>query len=177
MRLPSYLLAAYFLCTMLIAIWSHHKQRTSNDLLNETGNLSTWVATLSFLAANCGALEIVGLSGIAARYGVQAFNFYWIGAIPALVFVSFIALPTYHRSGAKSVPEFLGQRFGREVRLLNAAVLLGGTCLTAGVSLYAVAEILHLFVGWGFSTCILVAAAVATTNILTGGLRGTRDPG
>lgn len=172
MRLPSYLLTAYFVCTVLIAIWSSHRQRTSNDFLNETGNLPTWLATLSFLAANCGALEIVGLSGIAARYGVQAFHFYWIGAIPALVFVSFVALPTYHRSGVKSVPEFLGKRFGREVRLLNAAALLGGTCLTAGVSLYAVAEILHLFVGWRFLSCILVAAAVATTNILTGGLRG-----
>lgn len=173
MRLPSYLLTAYFACTVVIAIWSHHRQKTSNDFLNETGNLPTWVATLSFLAANCGALEIVGLTGIAARYGVQAFNFYWIGAIPALVFVSFIALPTYQRSGVKSVPEFLGRRFGREVRVLNAAVLLGGTCLTAGVSLYAVAEILHLFAGWDFVTCILVAAAVAITNILTGGLRGT----
>ncbi len=173
MRLPSYLVAVYFGCTFLIAIWSHRKQRTSNDFLNETGNLPTWVATLSFLAANCGALEIVGLSGIAARYGVQAFNFYWIGAIPALVFVSFIVLPTYHRSGVKSVPEYLGRRFGREVRLLNAAVLLGGTCLTAGVSLYAVAEILHLFAGWSFLACILVAASVSTANILTGGLRAT----
>lgn len=173
MHLPSYLLAAYFVCTVLIAMWSHHRQRSSNDFLNETGNLPTWVATLSFLAANCGALEIVGLSGIAARYGVQAFHFYWIGAIPALVFVSFIALPTYHRSGVRSVPEFLGQRFGREVRLLNAAALLGGTCLTAGVSLYAVAEILHMFAGWQFLTCIIVAATVAMTNIVTGGLRGT----
>lgn len=173
MRLPSFLLAAYFVCTVLIAIWSHRRQRTSNDFLNETGNLPTWLATLSFLAANCGALEIVGLTGIAARYGVQAFHFYWIGAIPALVFMSFVALPTYHRSGVRSVPEFLGKRFGREVRLLNAAVLLGGTCLTAGVSLYAVAEILHVFAGWEFLTCILVAAAVATANILTGGLRGT----
>src|SRR5581483_9708078 len=148
MRLPVYLLTAYFASTVSIAIWSQQRQRTSNDFLNETGNLPTWIATLSFLAANCGALEIVGLSGIAARYGVQAFHFYWIGAIPALVFVSFIALPTYLRSGVKSVPEFLGKRFGPEVRLINSATLLGGTCLTAGVSLYAVAEILHLFAGW-----------------------------
>jgi len=173
MRLAFYLLTAYFASTVSIAIWSHHRQKTSNDFLNETGNLPTWLATLSFLAANCGALEIVGLTGIAARYGVQAFHFYWIGAIPALVFVSFIALPTYLRSGVKSVPEFLGKRFGPEVRLINSATLLGGTCLTAGVSLYAVAEILHLFAGWRFITCILVAAAVAVTNILTGGLRGT----
>lgn len=172
-HLPSFLIAAYFGCTLLIAIRSFHKQKTSNDFLNETGNLPTWVATLSFLAANCGALEIVGLSGIAARYGVQAFHFYWIGAIPAMVFVSFIVLPVYQRSGVRSVPEYLERRFGPEVRLLNAAVLLCSTCLTAGISLYALAVTLHVFAGWTFTMCALVAAAVAMMNVLTGGLRGT----
>ena len=171
--LPSALIAAYFACTLFIAIRSFRKQRTSNDFLNETGNLPTWVATLSFLAANCGALEIVGLSGIAARYGVQAFHFYWIGAIPAMIFVSFAVLPVYQRSGVRSVPEYLERRFGRRLRLLNAAALLGSTCLTAGISLYALAVTLHVFAGWTFATCALVAAAVAMTNVLTGGLRGT----
>lgn len=171
--LPSSLIAAYFACTLFIAIRSFRKQRTSNDFLNETGNLPTWVATLSFLAANCGALEIVGLSGVAARYGVQAFHFYWIGAIPAMIFVSFVVLPVYQRSGVRSVPEYLERRFGRRLRLLNAAALLGSTCLTAGISLYALAVTLHVFAGWTFATCALVAAAVAMTNILTGGLRGT----
>ncbi|WP_348269158.1 hypothetical protein P8936_08530 [Edaphobacter paludis] len=172
-HLPSLLIAAYFSCTLVIAIRSFHKQKTSNDFLNETGNLPTWVATLSFLAANCGALEIVGLSGIAARYGVQTFHFYWIGAIPAMIFVSFVVLPVYQRSGVRSVPEYLERRFGPEVRLLNASVLLGSTCLTAGISLYALAMTLHVFAGWTFTTCALVAAGVAMTNVLTGGLRGT----
>lgn len=173
MHFPTYLLVVYFACTMAIAIRSHRRQKTSNDFLNETGNLPTWVATLSFLAANCGALEIVGLSGIAARYGVQALHFYWIGAIPALIFVSFVALPMYLRSDVRSVPEFLERRFGRSVRLLSATVQLGGTSLTAGVSLYALSEILHVAAGWNLVTCFLVAAAVALTNVLTGGLRGT----
>lgn len=171
--LPSFLIAAYFACTLLIAIRSFRKQRTSNDFLNETGNLPTWVATLSFLAANCGALEIVGLCGVAARYGVQAFHFYWIGAIPAMIFVSFVVLPVYQRSGVRSVPEYLERRFGRRLRLLNATALLGSTCLTAGISLYALAVTLHVFTGWTFATCALVAAGVAMTNVLTGGLRGT----
>lgn len=172
-HLPSFIITAYFACTLLIAIRSFRKQKTSNDFLNETGKLPTWVATLSFLAANCGALEIVGLSGIAARYGVQTFHFYLIGAIPAMIFVSFVVLPVYKRSGVHSVPEYLERRFGRDVRLLNAVVLLGSTCLTAGISLYALAETLHVFAGWTFATCTLVAAAVALANVLTGGLRGT----
>jgi SSS family solute:Na+ symporter len=148
--LPSFLIAAYFASTLLIAIRSFRKQRTSNDFLNETGNLPTWVATLSFLAANCGALEIVGLSGVAARYGVQAFHFYWIGAIPAMIFVSFVVLPVYQRSGVHSVPEYLERRFGRKLRLLNAAALLGSTCLTAGISLYALAlDVCDLCAGCG----------------------------
>lgn len=172
-HLPSFLIATYFACTLYIAIRSFHKQKTSNDFLNETGNLPTWVATLSFLAANCGALEIVGLSGIASRYGVQTFHFYWIGAIPAMIFVSFVVLPIYQRSGVRSVPEYLERRFGRKVRLLNAIMLLGSTCLTAGISLYALAVTLHVFAGWTFMACALIAAAVTMTNILTGGLRGT----
>jgi len=173
MHFPTYLLIVYFACTMVIAIRSHRKQGTSNDFLNETGNLPTWVATLSFLAANCGALEIVGLSGIAARYGVQALHFYWIGAIPALIFVSFVALPVYLRNDVRSVPEFLERRFGRSVGLLSAAIQLGGTSLTAGVTVYALAETLHVAAGWNLATCFFVAAAVAMTNALTGGLRGT----
>jgi SSS family solute:Na+ symporter len=118
-------------------------------------------------------LEIIGLSGIAARYGVQAFHFYWIGAIPAMVFVSFVMLPIYQQSGVRSVPEYLGLRFGRKVRLLNALSLLAGTCLTAGISLYALSEILHVFGGWTFGTCALVTASVVMINVIVGGIRST----
>jgi SSS family solute:Na+ symporter len=159
----------------MIAVTLHYarRQTTSNAFLNATGSLPTWVVTLSFLAANCGALDIVGLSGIAARYGVQAFHFYWIGAIPAMVFVSFVMLPVYQQSGARSVPEYLGHCFGRKVRLLNAFSLLASTCLTAGVSLYALSEILHVFGGWTFTTCALVTASVVMVNVIIGGIRAT----
>src|SRR3978361_1087486 len=113
MSFPFILVAEHFALTFLIALRSSRQQGTSNSFLNATGTLPTWVATLSFLAANCGALEIVGLSGVAARYGVQVFHFYWIGAIPALIFVSFLLLPVYERLGVRSVPEFLERKFGR----------------------------------------------------------------
>ena len=173
MSLPLVLVAAYFALTVLIAVRSSRQQATSNTFLNATGTLPTWVATLSFLAANCGALEIVGLSGVAARYGVQVFHFYWIGAIPALIIVSFFLLPVYERLGVRSVPEFLERRFGREVRLLNACLLLVSTCLTAGVSLYALAEVLHVAGGWSFTACLLATSMVVMVNVLIGGFRGT----
>jgi solute:Na+ symporter, SSS family len=172
-HLPSLVIAAYFLCTLLVTLRYYRRRQTANSFLNATGNLPVWVATISFLAANCGALDIVGLSAIAARYGVQAFHFYWIGAIPAMIFVSFVMLPIYRQSGARSVPEYLGRRFGPRVRLLNAWSLLASTCLTAGVSLYALAEILHVYGGWKFTSCALLTAFVVMTNVLIGGFRGT----
>jgi solute:Na+ symporter, SSS family len=172
-HLPSLLVVTYFLGMFLVTIRFTRHQNTANGFMNATGSLPTWVATVSFLAANCGALEIVGLSGIAARYGVQAFHFYWIGAIPAMVFVSFVMLPIYQKSGVRSVPEYLERRFGRRVSLLNAFSLLASTCLTAGISLYALSEILHVFGGWTFTTCALVSALVVMTNVWIGGFRAT----
>ena len=173
MSLPLILVAAYFAFTVMIAVRSSQRQMTSNSFLNATRTLPTWVATLSFLAASCGALEIVGLSGVAARYGVQVFHFYWIGAIPALIFVSFFLLPIYERLGVRSVPEFLARKFGRGMRLLNACLLLVSTCLTAGVSLYALAEVLHVTGGWSFTLCLLATSGVVLLNVLVGGFRGT----
>ena len=173
MSLPLALVAVYLASTTLIAVRSSRWQTGSNSFLNATGTLPTWVATLSFLAANCGALEIVGLSGVAARYGVQVFHFYWIGAIPALIFVSFYLLPVYERFGVRSVPEFLELKFGRGMRLLNACISLISTCLTAGASLYALAEVLHVTGGWSFTSCVLATSAVAMVNVFVGGFRGT----
>jgi SSS family solute:Na+ symporter len=172
-HLPSLVVAGYLACTVVIATLSARRPATSNAFLNSTGNLPTWMATISFLAANCGALEIVGLSGVAARYGVQAFHFYWIGAIPAMIFVSFVTLPLYRRSGVRSVPEFLELRFSRRVRLLSAGSLLVSTCLTAGISLYALAQILGIFAGWSFGRCALIVTCVVLWNVLASGFRGT----
>ena len=172
-HLPSLVVAGYLACTLVIATVSARRPATSNAFLNSTGNLPTWMATISFLAANCGALEIVGLSGVAARYGVQAFHFYWIGAIPAMIFVSFVMLPLYRRSGVRSVPEFLELRFGRKVKLLNAGSLLVSTCLTAGISLYALAQILGIFAGWSFGSSAVIVTCVVLWNVVASGFRGT----
>jgi SSS family solute:Na+ symporter len=131
------------------------------------------VASLSFLACNCGALEVVGLSGITARYGVQAFHFYWVGAIPAMVFMGLVLLPVYESNEVRSVPEYLGKRFGQGTRLLQACSLLVSTALFAGLCLYMVAQVMQVAAGWSLPVGAGVFAAVVLVYVLRGGFRAT----
>ncbi|MFP5237818.1 MAG: sodium:solute symporter family transporter [Acidobacteriota bacterium] len=149
------------------------RESGSNDFLNASRSLPLWVVAAAFLSANCGALEIIGLSAVAAQYGVQAFHFYWIGAIPGLVFVSGVMIPVYMRSGARSLPDYLERRFDARVRLANAClVLVTGTALS-GIGLYAMAEVLRVTFGWTFSSGVLVAAASVLLYVVLGGVRAT----
>jgi len=154
--------------------WLTRRQNTSaNAYLNASRSLPLWIVTAAYLAANCGALEIVGLSAMAAQYGVQAFNFYWIGAIPAMVFLSIWMMPVYRRSGVRSVPEYLEFRYGSGLRLLNAGVLAITMLLLAGISLYAMAQVLLVVVGISFLTSILLSAGVVLAYVLLGGVKAT----
>ena len=148
-------------------------QGTANDFLNASRSLPTWIASVSFLACNCGALEILGLSGIAARYGVQAFQFYWIGAIPALIFVSVIILPNYIQSGVTSVPDYLGKRFGSGIRLLNSSATLISTALYGGISLYGLAEVMHVAAQWPFVLGVFTFSPIVLIYVAIGGVRAT----
>src|SRR5258708_22344785 len=130
------ILPLYFLVTIAIG-WLTRRQNTSaNAYLNASRSLPLWIVTAAYLAANCGALEIVGLSAMAAQYGVQAFNFYWIGAIPAMVFLAIWMMPVYRRSGVRTVPEYLELRYGLGLRLFKACVLAIMMLLFAGIALY-----------------------------------------
>jgi len=167
------LIAAYCSVSLLIAYASNGYRRNSNDYLNATQSLPMWVASISFLACNCGALEVLGLSGIASRYGVQAFHFYLIGAIPALIFLSLVMIPAYVQSGARSMPEYFGIRFGPNVRLFNAIAILVSTGLYTGISLYALAKVIHIAVGWPFFLGIVIFGSIVLAYVLTGGFRAT----
>lgn len=156
-----------------IAYASRSLHRDSNDYLNATRSLPTWIASVSFLACNCGALEVLGLSGIALRYGVQAFHFYLVGAIPALIFLSLVMVPAYVESGARSLPEYLGQRFGARVRLLNAVAILIASALYAGISLYGLAEVTRTTMNWPFLLAIFIFGLIVLTYVLIGGFRAT----
>ena len=166
-------LPLYFLVTIVIGWFARRGRRSSRTFLNASRSLPLFVVVSAYLAANCGALEIVGLSAMAAQYGVQAFHFYWIGAIPAMIFLALWMMPIYRRSQIASVPEYLERRFGPNVRLLNAVITSLILLLLAGVSLYAMAQVLEVIVGLSFGLGILLSAGVVLTYILLGGLKAT----
>jgi SSS family solute:Na+ symporter len=166
-------LGLYLVVTLAIGSWTRRSSTSANSFLYANRSLPLWVVTASFLAANTGALEAVGLSAMAAQYGVQAFHFYWIGAIPAMVFVGVWLMPLYRKSGVLSIPEWLEVRYGPRARLLNACMLLTMFPLLAGIGLYASSLLLQILTGTTFVTGICVAVAVVLTYVLLGGIRAT----
>lgn len=167
------ILPAYLVVTILLGWWSRQRDGGANDFLNASRSLPLWIVVGAFLSANCGALEIVGLSAVAAQYGVQAFHFYWIGAIPGMVFLGAIMIPLYMHTGVRSLPEYLERRFDARVRLFNAWLLLGAGTALAGIGLYAMAQVLHVVFGWPFTGSAVLAACVVLAYVLMGGLRAT----
>ncbi len=164
---------AYLGAIILISIISRRRSPTSNEYLNASRSLPTWAAALSFLAYNCGSIEIIGMSAMAAQYGVQALHFYWIGGVPGMVFMGIVVLPLYMKTGARSLPEYLGIRFGPNVRLLNACLSMASTAAFSGVALYAMAHVLHLILGWSLPTGALASALFVLIYIALGGFRAT----
>lgn len=163
----------YLVVTILIGWLSRQKPTTSNQFLNATRSLPLWVVASAFFSINCGALEIVGLSAVAAQYGVQAFHFYWIGAIPGMVFLGGLMIPLYMRSGVQSLPDYLERRFDARVRYINAWLLLVTGTALSGIGLYGVAQVLNAVFNWPFSASAVAVAGVVLVYVLLGGLRAT----
>lgn len=163
----------YLIVTILIGWVSRRRHSGANDFLNASRSLPLWVVVAAFLSANCGALEIVGLSAMAAQYGVQAFHFYWIGAIPGMVFLAGFMIPIYMRSGVQSLPEYLERRFDARVRLINSWIILATGTALSGIGLYAMAQVLHVVFGWPFTGNALMVAGIVLIYVLLGGLRAT----
>src|SRR5580698_10596456 len=152
-------LPLYFIVTLLIGAVARRQASNANSFLNASRSLPLGIVIAAFLAANCGALEVVGLSAMAAQYGVKAFHFYWIGAIPAMVFLALWMMPVYRRSHIATIPEYLEKRFGPGVRLLNACIVALILLLLAGISLYAMGQVLEVVIGLNFGLSILLSAA------------------
>jgi SSS family solute:Na+ symporter len=167
------ILPIYFAITILIGWWARRGSWNSRAYLNASQSLSLPIVTAAYLAANCGALEIVGLSAMAAQYGVQAFHFYWIGAIPAMIFLAIGMMPVYRRSGVASVPEYLEFRYGPGLRLMNACVAGITMLLLGGISLYAIAQVLNAILGMTFAYSVAISAGVVLIYVLLGGVRAT----
>ena len=167
------IVGAYLLATLAIGLLARRSTRTSSQFLHARRALPTAVTAAAFLAANCGALEIVGITATSAKYGALALHFYWVGAIPAMLFLALFMMPVYARSGAMTVPDFLRVRYGAPTQILSAISLAVMMIFVAGISLYAISTVLNSFFAWGFLRITIVSSAVILCYSLAGGLRAT----
>jgi len=167
------IIPVYLLITLLIGFASRRRVSGSNDFLNATGSQPFWIVAAAFFSSNCGALEIIGLSAVAAQYGVQAFHFYWIGAIPSMIFLSALMMPLYMRAGVRSLPEYLERRYSSRLRLINAWLILLTVLAVSGIGVYAMAQVLHVIFEWPFAGGAWLAATVVLVYVLLGGVRAT----
>jgi SSS family solute:Na+ symporter len=144
--------------------------KTSSDFLTSARSIPTWVTGLAFISANLGALELVGMAASGAKYGISTAHFYWVGAIPAMVFLGVFMMPFYYGSKARSVPEYLKMRFDERVRGLNAFAFAVMTIFASGISMNALAKLLNSLLGWDYNFGLFVCSGVVLLYVLKGGL-------
>src|SRR5881398_3780907 len=160
----------YFVFVLGIGAALRRYVRTSEDFFLSGRSIPAWVTGLAFISANLGAQEVIGMGASGAKYGIATSHFYWIGAIPAMVFIGLFMMPFYYGSRARSVPEYLKLRFDEKTRALNAVSFAIMTVFSSGISLYAMGKLLNLLLGWSFDVSILIAAGVVLAYIFLGGL-------
>jgi solute:Na+ symporter, SSS family len=164
------ILAIYFIAVLGIGFAAKRYIKTSLDYFLSGRSLPAWITGLAFISANLGALEILGMAANGAQFGVYTVHYYWIGAIPAMVFLGIVMMPFYYGSKVRSVPEYLRLRFNRPTHVFNALSFALATVLIAGVNLYALALVLELLLGWPILLGIVVSAAIVLVYITLGGL-------
>ncbi|MBB5805572.1 SSS family solute:Na+ symporter [Saccharothrix ecbatanensis] len=164
------LLAIYFVFVLGIGFLARRSVSSSLDFLLSGRSLPAWVTGLAFISANLGAIELLGMAANGAQYGMATVHYYWIGAIPAMVFLGLVMMPFYYGSKVRSVPEFLRRRFGKGAHLVNAISFAAAQVLIAGVNLYALAFLLNLMLGWPIPLSVVIAAAIVLTYTALGGL-------
>ncbi|MBK6844223.1 MAG: sodium:solute symporter family protein [Gemmatimonadaceae bacterium] len=171
LRTLDYVVMAIYFAVVLGIGWAlRRKMRTSTDFFLSGRSLPPWVTGLAFLSANLGAQEVIGMGASGAKYGIATAHFYWVGAIPAMVFVGLFMMPFYYGSRARSVPEYLKLRFDEKTRTYNAISFAAMTVFSSGVSMYAMGKLLNLLLGWDFDTSVLVSAGIVLAYVLLGGL-------
>jgi SSS family solute:Na+ symporter len=168
-----YLILAIYFGFVLGIGWRLRKSvGSSGDFLTSGRSVPVWITSLAFLAANLGAQEVIGMSASGAKYGIMTAHFYWIGAVPAMLFVGIFMMPFYYGSRARSVPEYLKLRFDEKTRGLNAITFAVMTVFSSGISMYALGLLLQLVLGWSFTRSVLLSAAIVLVYTFLGGLTG-----
>ena len=164
------IMAIYFMFVLGIGWALKRYMKDANAFLEAGRSMPAWVAGLAFISTNLGALEVMGMTGSGAKYGMMTTHFYWIGAIPAMVFLALFMMPFYYGSKARSVPEYLKLRFDEKTRGLNAILFAVMTVLASGISMYALAILMEKVLGWNFHVSLVLSAAIVLGYTYLGGL-------
>lgn len=164
------LLALYFAFVIGIGYVLKRHVGGSKDFFESGRSLPAWVCALGFIGANLGAQEVMGMAASGAKYGIMTCHFYWVGAIPAMVFVGIFMMPFYYGSKARSVPEYLKLRYDEKTRAFNAFTFATMTVFSSGISMYCLAKLLDEILGWNFHVSLVLSALIVLSYIFMGGL-------
>jgi solute:Na+ symporter, SSS family len=165
------ILILYFAVVLFIGFYVKGSTNTSEEFFLAGREMSAWIAGLSFVSANLGSLELMGWAGAAYQYGILSIHWYWIGAIPAMLFLGIVMMPFYYISKTHSVPGYLHLRFGEGARGLSAGSFALMTILMSGVNMYAMAVVMQTVLGWNMTFSIWVGAITVAIYVMLGGLR------
>ncbi len=164
------IIAVYFAFVIGIGFYLKRFTRSQEDFFLAGRKNSAWVAGLAFLSANLGALELLGMTGNTYKYGMYVAHFYWVGAVPAMLFLGIYMMPFYFSGRIKSVPGYLKLRFDEKTRVLNGIAFAGMTLLVSGINLYAMALVLHTFLGWNWDASMWASALTVAVYVSLSGL-------
>ncbi|MCX6560123.1 MAG: sodium:solute symporter family protein [Candidatus Aminicenantes bacterium] len=165
-----FIILFYFVFIIGLGFYLKRYTKSEEDFFLAGRRNSSWVAGLAFLSANLGALELLGMTGNTYKYGMSVAHFYWIGAIPAMLFLGIFMMPFYYSARIKSVPGYLKLRFDEKTRVLNGFSFAIMTLLVSGINLYAMALVLHTFLGWNWDVSMLASAATVACYVTLSGL-------
>jgi solute:Na+ symporter, SSS family len=161
----------YFALVLAIGFYLKERSNTGEDFFMAGREMTAWIAGLSFLSANLGSLELMGWAGAAYQYGILAAHWYWIGAIPAMVFLALVMMPFYYISKTHSVPGYLRLRFGESSRALSSVSFAMMTVLMSGINMYSMALVLKIVLGWNINASIWISSLTVAIYVSLGGLR------
>ncbi|HTW18004.1 MAG TPA: sodium:solute symporter family protein [Nocardioides sp.] len=164
------IIALYFAVVLGIGIVARRQVSDSIDFFLSGRSLPAWVTGLAFISANLGAVEIMGMSANGAEFGLPAVHYFWIGAIPAMLFLGVVMMPFYYGSKVRSVPEFMFRRFGTGAHLVNSISFAVAQLLIAGINLYLLGTIIRALLGWNLTLALVLAAVIVLSYITLGGL-------
>jgi len=161
----------YFVLVLAIGFYLKGRSNTGEDFFLAGREMTAWIAGLSFLSANLGALELMGWAAASYQYGILAAHWYWIGAIPAMLFLGLVMMPFYYISKTHSVPGYLKLRFGEASRALSAISFAFMTVLMSGINMYAMALVMKVVLGWDINFSIWISSITVAIYVTLGGLR------